>query len=209
MFTGLVEEIGTIVEHAPAPSGSGVRLAIRTRLPREDSAVGSSVAVDGACLTVIAVEPEGEALRLFADVSEETLARTTLAERRVADEVNLERPLALGERLGGHLVLGHVDGVARIVSRVEVGEMVRFRVALPPGLSRLVVEKGSIAVDGIPLTVNALLGDDDIALMLIPETLRKTTWGKKQPGNGINVEADILGKHVARLLESRGGNGAP
>lgn len=209
MFTGLVEEIGTIVEHAKAPSGSGVRLAIRTRLPQGDLAVGSSVAVDGACLTVIASEPEGDARRFSADVSEETLARTTLGERKVSDEVNLERPLALGERLGGHLVLGHVDGVARIVSRAEVGEMVRFRVALPPGLSRLVVEKGSIAVDGISLTVNALLGDDDIALMLIPETLRKTTWGKKQPGNGINVEADILGKHVARLLESRGGDGAP
>ena len=200
MFTGLVEDKGTIVLHTPALSGSGSRIVVRTQLPVADLSIGASVAVDGACLTVVAREPDGDAMRFSADASEETLARTTLGERKAGDEVNLERPLALGERVGGHLVLGHVDGVGHIVSITPVGEMVRIRVALPQGLSRLVVEKGSIALDGISLTVNALLGDDDIAVLLIPETLRKTSWSKKQPGNPVNVEADILGKHVARLL---------
>jgi riboflavin synthase len=207
MFTGLIEDVGTITAHAPAHSGSGARVSIRTRLPEGDLFIGASVAVDGACLTVVAIEKDGDAHRFFADLSEETLSRTTLGEKVVGAEVNLERPLALGDRLGGHLVLGHIDGIAHIVSRAPAGEMVRFRVALPQGLSRLVVEKGSIALDGISLTVNDMLGDDDVALLLIPETLRKTTWHSKQPGDTVNVEADILGKHVARLLKTdSGGN---
>jgi len=207
MFTGLVEDLGTVLQHTPAPSGSGSRLVVRTNLPESDLFIGASVAVDGACLTVVSLEKDGDGRRFFADLSEETLARTTLREKKAGDEVNLERPLALGERLGGHLVLGHVDGIGHIVSLTPAGEMFRFRLALPPGLSRLVVEKGSIALDGISLTVNSLIGDDDIALLLIPETLRKTTWGKKQAGNAVNVEADILGKHVARLLGTRAGGG--
>jgi len=204
MFTGLIEDVGTITVHAPNPTGSGARIAVRTKLPESDLFIGASVAVDGACLTVVSLERDGVAFRFLADLSEETLARTTLGEKKAGDEVNLERPLALGDRLGGHLVLGHIDGIAHIVSRAPAGEMVRFRVALPQGLSRLVVEKGSIAVDGISLTVNNMIGDDDVALLLIPETLRKTTWGNKQAGNAVNVEADILGKHVARLLGTRG-----
>ena len=203
MFTGLIEDIGTIRAHSPTPTGSGARVQIYTRLPEADFFIGASVAVDGTCLTVVAKEKEGDGHVFRADLSEETLARTTLAERKPGEQVNLERPLALGERLGGHLVLGHVDGIAHIVSRAPAGEMVRFRVALPQGLSRLVVEKGSIAVDGISLTVNSMLGDDDVALLLIPETLRKTTWANKQAGHTVNVEADILGKHVARLLGTR------
>jgi riboflavin synthase len=201
MFTGLVEDLGTVVSIASA-SGGGARLSVRTKLPEPDLFHGASVAVDGACLTVVAREGQGEAQLISFDASPETLARTTLGLRKAGDRVNLERPLALGERLGGHLVLGHVDGIGHLVSRIPQGEGVRFRVSLPEGLAPLVVEKGSITLDGVSLTVNDLLGEDDIALFLIPESLRATTWGTKQPGEAINCEADILGKHVARLLST-------
>ena len=195
MFTGLIEDVGTVA--AVERVAKGVRLSVRTRLPGLDH--GGSIAVDGACLT--AVELSGD--RFTADVSAETLDKTTLGERKAGDRVNLERPLALGDRLGGHLVLGHVDGVGRIVRREEVGEGVLVELRLPPGLAPLVVSKGSIALDGISLTVNALLDPDRISLFIIPETLRATTWGIKTVGTNVNVEADILGKHVARLMQFR------
>jgi riboflavin synthase len=200
VFTGLVEDVGTIAALSPI-AGGGARLTVATHLPGDDLAHGASVAVDGACLTVVATE----AGAFSSDVSVETLRRTTLGERRRGDPVNLERPLALGERLGGHLVLGHVDGVGRVRSREQAGEAVRFVVEIPRELLPLVVEKGSIALDGISLTVNELVGADAVGLMIIPETLRATTWGALEPGDQVNVEADILGKHVARLLSARRG----
>lgn len=206
MFTGLVEDVGAVAAVAEV-AGGGARVAIDTRLPEAELSLGASVAVDGACLTVVRVEPapgrDGARRRFFADASIETLRRTTLGERKPGDPVNLELPLALGERLGGHLVLGHVDGVGRIAAREEAGSGVRFRVGLPPALLPLVVEKGSIALDGISLTVNELF-DEEIGLLLIPESLRATTWGSKPAGAAVNVEADILGKHVARLLGKGG-----
>ena len=195
MFTGLIEDLGTVASVEQVPKG--VRLSVRTRLGGLTR--GASIAVDGVCLT--AVEPSKD--RFTADVSAETLARSTLGERKAGDRVNLERPVALGDRLGGHLVLGHVDGVGEIVDRIEVGEGVRVELRLPRDLAPLVVSKGSIALDGISLTVNELLDPDRIALFLIPETLRATTWGIKPAGARVNVEADILGKHVARLLQFR------
>jgi len=193
MFTGLIEDVGTVsaVERVP----KGARLSVRTRL--DGITHGASVAVDGACLTAVDVSGGG----FTADVSAETLARTTLGDRRAGDSVNLERPLALGDRLGGHLVLGHVDGVGEIVRREEVGEGLLIELVLPRALSPLVVFKGSIALDGISLTVNEVLDPDRIALFLIPETLRATTWGIKGIGAKVNVETDILGKHVARLMQ--------
>ena len=195
MFTGLIEDLGTVaaVERVP----KGVRLSVRTRL--DGLRHGASIAVDGVCLT--AVELKGD--RFTADVSAETLDRTTLGERKAGDRVNLERPLALGDRLGGHLVLGHVDGVGELVRRTGEGEGVRIELRLPQGLAPLVVSKGSIALDGTSLTVNELLDPDQVALFLIPETLRSTTWGIKSAGAKVNVEADILGKHVARLMQFR------
>ncbi|HEY4729880.1 MAG TPA: riboflavin synthase [Myxococcales bacterium] len=195
MFTGLIEDLGTVaaVERVP----KGVRLSVRTRL--DGLGQGASIAVDGVCLT--AVELKGD--RFTADVSAETLDRTTLGERKAGDRVNLERPLALGDRLGGHLVLGHVDGVAELIRRTGEGEGVRIELRLPQGLAPLVVSKGSIALDGTSLTVNELLDPDRVALFLIPETLRSTTWGIKPAGANVNVEADILGKHVARLMQFR------
>ena len=199
MFTGLVEDLGTIAAVTPVPSG--MRLTVQSVLPESDLFHGASIAVDGVCLTVVSLE-QG---RFTADVSDETLRRTTLGERRPGDPVNLERPLALGDRLGGHLVLGHVDGVGQIISREQVGEGVRVVLELPEGLPALVVEKGSVALDGISLTVNELPAQNRLALFLIPETLRATTWGTKAAGARVNVETDILGKHVARLLQLRPG----
>lgn len=195
MFTGLIEDLGTVA--AVERVSKGVRLSVQTRLDGIDH--GKSVAVDGVCLTAVEVA----AGRFTADVSAETLARSTLGDRKAGDRVNLERPMALGDRLGGHLVLGHVDGVGAIASREVVGEGVRITLRLPSGLAPLVVAKGSIALDGISLTVNELLDPDGIALFIIPETLRATTWGIKPIGARVNVEADILGKHVARLLQFR------
>lgn len=202
MFTGLIEDTGILLALTQV-AGGGARVSLRTNLPEADLFLGASVAVDGACLTVVEKSNDGTGTRILLDASVETLARTTLGERRSNDRVNLERPMALGERLGGHLVLGHVDGVGRIVSRDKQGEGLRIVVRVPKALLPLVVEKGSIALDGISLTVNDFVGDDALALFLIPETLRETTWGIKPVGAGVNVEADILGKHVARLLAAR------
>ena len=196
MFTGLIEDLGTVTAVETVPKG--VRLSVQTRLA--GLARGASIAVDGVCLT--ALEPSS-ADRFTADVSAETLARTTLGERKAGDRVNLERPIALGDRLGGHLVLGHIDGVGEMVARTPVGEGVRVELRLPREVWPLVVSKGSIALDGISLTVNELLDPDRVALFLIPETLRATSWGSKSPGARVNVEADILGKHVARLIQFR------
>ena len=195
MFTGLVEDLGTIAAIERKPDGA--RLTVATRFEATDLSHGASIAVDGACLTVIDAGPG----RFSADVSKETLARTTLGARNAGDRVNLERPMALGDRLGGHLVLGHVDGVGRILERTKVGDAERVVVELPLDLAPLVVEKGSICLDGISLTVNEFPATDQVAVMLIPETLRATTWGAKRAGEAVNVEADILGKHVARLLQ--------
>jgi len=196
VFTGLVEDVGRIAAVNPIAEG-GAQLTVATRFADDDLGHGASIAVDGACLTVV-----GRDLDTFtSDVSVETLKRTTLGRRKPGDAVNLERPLALGERLGGHLVLGHVDGVGQIRSREPAGDAQRFVVEIPRELMSVVVEKGSIALDGISLTVNEIVGHDAISLMIIPETLRATTWGGRKPGDPVNVETDILGKHVARLLE--------
>ena len=197
MFTGLIEELGTVLGVEQVPEG--IRLSVATGFT--DLAHGDSVAVDGACLTAVQLQPG----RFTADVSAETLQKTTLGALVKGHRVNLERPMALGERLGGHLVLGHVDGVGEIVSREPVGDGFRFLLRLPLALLPLVVSKGSIALDGISLTVNEVR-DPEIALFIIPETLRATTWGQKGPGARVNVETDILGKHVARLLQFKDKN---
>jgi riboflavin synthase len=197
VFTGLIEDLGTVA--AVEPVAKGVRLSVRTRFG--DLTHGASVAVDGVCLTAVDLAPDC----FTADVSSETLRRTTLGSLKVGDRVNLELPMTLGGRLGGHLVLGHVDGIGELVGRESVGEGVRIEVRLPAGLPKYAVEKGSIALDGISLTVNEVLDPDRIALFLIPETLRATTFGIKRPGAKVNVEADIIAKHVARLMQFKEG----
>ncbi|MCL6640107.1 MAG: riboflavin synthase [Candidatus Rokubacteria bacterium] len=198
MFTGIVEEVGTVVELAG--QGAARRLRVRARLVLEDSQAGASLAVSGACLTVVACE--GDVLNF--DLGPETLERTTLGRLGPGDGVNLERPLRLGATLGGHLVLGHVDGVAVVEALERVESTTRARIRLPDrDLAAWLVPQGSVAVDGVSLTVAAL---DDLAfeVMLVPHTLAVTTLGRLRTGSAVNVEADVIGKYVARSLALRG-----
>jgi riboflavin synthase len=192
VFTGLVQDVGKVV----AVAGEQVRrLTVATALPAANFSVGESIAVNGVCLTVV----DRQAGSFAVEAGAETLARTTMSDLRVGDGVHLERALALGERLGGHLVLGHVDGVGKVLlSHAESGGHA-LELSVPASLSPLVIEKGSIAVDGVSLTVNAVRGDR-IGLFLIPETLRRTTLGARAVGSSVNLEVDVLGKYVARLI---------
>jgi len=194
VFTGIVEERGR------------VRIAEPDRLVVEvdtvaDAAGGDSIAVSGVCLTVVSNEPNGGGRLLAFDVSPETLARTTLGGLRAGDGVNLERPVTLMSRMGGHLVQGHVDGVGEVVDVRPAGDGREMTVGLPAGLERYVVEKGSITVDGVSLTV-ASLDRDRFGVALIPHTLEVTTLGDRVPGDGVNVEVDVMAKYVERLMEA-------
>ena len=186
MFTGIVEELGEVVEV------TGSRLAVHGPLVTSDATYGASIAVNGCCLTV--TELTGDTFA--ADVMAETFARTSLGALAPGDRVNLERPLKADGRLGGHVVQGHVDGTGTIVSRDAAGVV---RIALPAELARYVVAKGSIAVDGVSLTV-VEAGDESFTVSLIPATLELTTLGRKGPGDPVNLEVDVLAKHVERLL---------
>jgi riboflavin synthase len=196
MFTGIIEQMGTVT--ALEGGADGARLEVATGLASQCD-VGASVAVNGACLTVVARTRD----RLAFDLGPETLRSTALGELGPGRPVNLERPLRLGGPLGGHLVLGHVDGVGTIVD-VERGASARIRVALPsPELEPLVILKGSVAVDGVSLTV-AALGDLAFEVMVIPHTLAATTLGRARPGARVNLEMDVLGKYLLRALSLRG-----
>ena len=196
MFTGIVEGTGRVVTLAVTPGGAGARLEVEAPWPAGTLAAGDSVAVDGCCLTVAAATAAGFA----ADLVAETLRRTALGRLAAGDRVNLERPLALGGRLGGHLVQGHVDGVARVLERRAAGEGQEVRVELPEALARYVVEKGSIAVDGVSLTV-AGVGQGWFAVALVPHTLATTTLGERGPGDPVHLEVDVVAKYVERLVQ--------
>ncbi|MCC3764421.1 riboflavin synthase [Glycomyces sp. TRM65418] len=210
MFTGIVEELGEVVKVSEA------FLAVRGPVVASDAALGDSISVNGCCLTVVSVEGDV----FTADVMEETYRRTVIGKLEVGDKVNLERAATLTTRLGGHLVQGHVDGVAEIVKRTanpsppttRTGvnaessaapewEEVTFR--LPQGLAKYVVEKGSITVDGTSLTVTQVEGDE-FSVGLIPTTLEWTTLGRKQVGDPVHIETDVVAKHVEKLLQSAG-----
>lgn len=189
MFTGIVEERGRVSSLRPGPSGTRLEVACRT--VTADAAVGGSVAVDGVCLTVV----EAGADLLGFDLAEETLRRTTLGRRRPGDPVNLERPVTLATRLGGHVVQGHVDGVGEVVAVAPEGQGVRMSVRTTDGPARWLVEKGSVAVDGVSLTVAAADGGTfDVAL--VPHTLEVTTLGDRRPGDPVNLEMDVLAKYL-------------
>lgn len=194
MFTGIVEERGRV------ETMGGGRLVVDAHTVVRDSDVGASVSVNGVCLTV--VERTDTSLRF--DLSEQTLERTCLGDLRPGDPVNLERPVTLVARLGGHLVQGHVDGVGQ-VTRVEVDGSggARVSIRLPGELSRYVVERGSIAIDGVSLTI-AAVDDDEITVALIPHTLAATTLGLAAPGRRLNVEADVIARYVERSMERSG-----
>ena len=196
MFTGIVEELGTISEVKDL--GDSIRLQVSGELVRSDLAQGESVSVNGACLTAAELTADG----FVADVMLETLNRTSLRGIAVGDKVNLERAMSGAGRFGGHVVQGHVDGVAEIISREPSANWEVVKVRIPSELSKYVVHKGSITFDGVSLTVNDITGDV-VSLSLIPETLRLTTLGQKGVGAKLNVEADILAKHIEKLIEAR------
>jgi len=188
MFTGIVEELGVIAERR------GQRLRITAETVLSDAAIGDSIAVNGCCLTVVAMGPEDAPTWWEADVTDETFSRTDLGALAVGDRVNLERPLRLHDRLGGHLVQGHVDSVGHIVDPVP-----NLRVRIDPELTRYIVEKGSITVDGVSLTVVDVL-PDGFTVAIIPHTAAVTTLGSKQAGDAVNIEVDVTVKYVERLL---------
>lgn len=194
MFTGLIEEIGTVEELVPL--GDAVRIAVRAPKVTRDAAAGDSIAVDGVCLTVV----DNASGTFTADVMRETLDRSRLGSYAPGSRVNLERALAAGQRMGGHIVQGHVDGVAEVVSRTasEHWEVVRF--TLPQQLNRYVVEKGSIAVNGTSLTVSAV-SEGYFEVSLIPTTLSGTTAGALQPGDPVNLEVDVVAKYVEKMVQ--------
>lgn len=194
MFTGIVEELGEV---RVAPDREPARLVVAAATTLADATIGASVAVNGVCLTVVA----HDATTLTFDVAPETLARSTLGGLGVGDPVNLERPVRLSDRLGGHLVQGHVDGVGTVAARTPDGDgSVRVTVDAPPALLRHVVEKGSVTVDGVSLTVTDV-DDTSFSVALIPHTLAVTTLGSRPPGATVNLETDVVAKYVDRLLE--------
>ncbi|MDZ5444554.1 riboflavin synthase [Micromonospora sp. 4G57] len=202
MFTGIVEELGEVVRTTET-GGDSALVAIRGPLVTSDARHGDSIAVNGVCLTVVDVDGGV----FSADVMGETLRRSALGALRPGDPVNLERAAALGSRLGGHLVQGHVDGVGELISREPAAQWETVRFRLPAALSRYVVEKGSITIDGVSLTV-AEVGDDWFGVGLIPTTLKLTTLGAKGVGDPVNLEVDVLAKYVERLLGDRLAGGA-
>jgi riboflavin synthase len=195
MFTGIIETLGAI-KAVEASDGSS-RLTVRGAVT-DGTAVGDSIAVNGVCLTATAVDSD----EFTADVMAETLRRTTLGNLKPGDAVNLERAATASTRLGGHLVQGHIDGVAALTGRAPAGDFDEVSIALPAELLPYVVEKGSVAVDGISLTV-ARVHDGEITIGLIPETLQRTTLGRRAVGEHVNIEVDVIAKYVERLLETR------
>lgn len=200
MFTGIVEELGEVVTVERLTGAAAI--TVRGAKVTDGAAHGDSIAVNGVCLTVTSISPPA----FTADVMPETLARTGLGDLAPGSPVNLERPLRLADRLGGHLVQGHIDGVATVLSRAPGDRWDVMRITAPGGLSRYIVHKGSVAVDGVSLTVSATGGGDGeppwFEVSLIPATLALTTLGLVQPGSRVNLEVDLIGKYVERMLAS-------
>ena len=194
MFTGIIEELGKVSAIEKQPDA--IRLTISCGKVLSDLKRGDSISCSGTCLT--AMEIDGTSFT--ADVMLETLKRSSLSEVKVGDVINLERGMQHETRFGGHIVQGHVDGVGEVISREKSDNWDWVRIRIPADLMKYVVMKGSITIDGISLTVNEV-GDDHIAVSLIPETLEVTTLGYKNPGDKVNVEADVLAKHIERLLQ--------
>jgi riboflavin synthase len=198
MFTGIIEELGALRASEPAADGSGgAHLVFTAELVLEDSKIGDSIAVNGCCLTVVDIGATWWA----ADAVGESLRRTNLGSLRDGDPVNLERPLSVGSRLGGHLVQGHVDGVGTITRAAP-----DLEIRAPGSVIRYLIEKGSVTVDGVSLTVVSV-EDDRFTVAVIPHTLAVTTLGSKGPGDQVNLEADVIAKYTERLLQAGSGSG--
>lgn len=212
MFTGLIEEIGEIT--AITPVGDSLRLTVRGPKVSSDAAHGDSIQVSGVCLTVIRISNNeaGQAEQFDADVMQQSIKMSTLGTLRVGDRVNLERAARVDSRLGGHIVQGHVDGTAELLSATQHDNWRTLRFSLAPALAPYLVDKGSVTLSGVSLTISNIASEEDqqawFEVSLIPETLTATTLGSLEPGDRVNLETDILARHVARMLKFGIGSGA-
>jgi riboflavin synthase len=201
MFTGIVTDVGEVLGAESA--GGGRRFRLACGYDKATIAIGASIACSGVCLTVTALERAADGRTVFSvDASSETLARSTLGAWQPGARVNLERSLKIGDELGGHIVTGHIDGVAELLAREDETMGARFSVRCPANLKRFVAEKGSVALDGTSLTVNGVR-DDVFDLMLIPHSLAVTTWGDAKAGDRLNIEVDLMARYAARLAEAK------
>ena len=201
MFTGLVTDMGEVVAVREVAEGLR-RLNIACGYPRASIGEGASIACAGVCLTVVGTGDEGGRACFAADAAAETLKLTTVGRWRVGTRINLERPLRIGDELGGHLVAGHVDGVATVTAREPLPDMLRLELRTRHDLARFIAPKGSVALDGVSLTVNAVAGDT-FSVLIIPHTLKVTTLGGLVVGDEVNLEVDLMARYAARLLEAR------
>ena len=199
MFTGIIEGLGTIVRIRP--SGQGKRLLIDADFPLDQTKIGDSIAVSGACLTVVVVGGK----RFEVDVSPETLAKTTFGMAKIGDRVNLERALRLSDRIDGHLVSGHIDGIGSVQQRKTIGNAIIVVIGVPEFLSRYMITKGSVAVDGISLTINNR-ARDCFDVSIIPHTAKLTTIGFKKAGDYVNIETDMIGKYIENFIAGKPAN---
>lgn len=209
MFTGLVSGIGTVRSAQLAQDGRLKRLAIASPYDPATIEIGASIACSGVCLTAVRVEPAPEGALFHVEAAAETLARTSVADWQAATRINLERSLKVGDELGGHIVSGHVDGLAPILSREEMsagdgpwGATARFWLRAPREVAAFVAQKGSVALDGTSLTVNEV-EEDRFSVLLIPHTLAVTTWGERRAGDVVNIEIDLMARYAARLAQAR------
>lgn len=210
MFTGIITDIGTVL--AATAHGAGLkRMRIATAYPVEDIALGASIACSGICLTVVATGREGAQGWFEVDTAAETLRLTSAARWQAGTTLNLERALKIGDELGGHIVTGHVDGIATLITRQDFaadpaapwGATAKFTFRVPPALKQFIAVKGSVCVDGTSLTINEVV-DDAFSVLLIPHTLAVTTWGGRKAGDAINLEVDLMARYAARLAEVKG-----
>jgi len=199
MFTGIISDVGDVIEITQ--QGERSRLMLASAYDPGSIALGASIAISGVCLTVVEAAPRNSGSRLTFDVGAETLAVTTLGSLHAGDKVNLERALRMGDELGGHIVSGHVDGIAEIRSRRDFDGMAHFRFHVPSALARFIAPKGSVALEGTSLTVNAVEGED-FEVLLIPHTLAVTAWGGRKTGDRVNIEVDQMARYAARLIET-------
>jgi riboflavin synthase len=200
VFTGIVTDVGTIA--AAKEKGQLRRFRIASKYPARSIAIGASIAIDGACLTAVAKGTRGKGSWFEVEAGAETLARTTAGRWGKGKKVNLERALKMGDELGGHLVSGHVDGIATLASREDLGDMARLRFRAPAQLARFIAPKGSVALDGISLTVNDVAGSE-FSVFIIPHTLAATHWQGLKSGAEVNLEVDLVARYLARLADAR------
>jgi riboflavin synthase len=201
MFTGIVTDVGEVIASEERAEGLR-RLTIASAYDRSTIAIGASIACSGVCMTVVETAKSGERDAFSVDAAAETLRLTTVGRWQKGTRVNLERSLKMGDELGGHLVSGHVDGLAEIASREDLTDMARFTLRVPKPLARFIAQKGSVALEGVSLTVNEVT-DDTFSVLIIPHTLGVTTFGALKTGDHINLEVDQMARYAARLMEAR------